>query len=44
MNRSGRVEKKIAAYSYICKTLGIINEAEMKQIQAGISNKKRQNR
>ncbi len=44
MNRSGRVDKKIVAYSYICKSLGIINNTELKQIQAGVSSKKQQNR
>ena len=44
MNRSGRVDKKIVAYSYICKSLGIINEAELKQIKTGVSSKKRQHR
>lgn len=41
VNRGRRVDKKIIAYSYICKTLGIINEAEEKQIKTGLQNKKR---
>ncbi len=41
VNRGRRVDKKIIAYSYICKTLGIINEAEEKQIKVGLQNKKR---
>jgi len=44
MNRSGRVNKKIVAYTYICKSLGIINEMELKQIHTGVSSKKQQNR
>jgi hypothetical protein len=32
MRQSPRIQKKVQSYSYLCKCLGIINEAEYKQI------------
>ncbi|GKU82217.1 hypothetical protein NCCP28_16130 [Niallia sp. NCCP-28] len=34
MKKNGRIQKKVEAYSYVFKYLGIINEAEWKKLQS----------
>jgi hypothetical protein len=41
MRQSLRIQKKVLAYSYLCKLLGIINEKEFQRITAKSSSNNR---